>query len=553
MKEWGFKRESLLKSHYYNNGSKLVKIRLLPFFLSMKKRTSIPILFSIFFLVSVFSPLSSVFAQERCAKNLSVEYPCAEEDNICIPFWGYTSSYRVIATFPEYYPLELGTKERCEPDWRGWVPHPPPHTTYYDATNHRLLYSIRGLGTSGDWWRKPLILDDDGDVGKYLSRGEVSRPVRIAYTGEPAYDYVWPGGADSYVVYYKDVDANNGELRCVFEAEETGGVWSEPMVLDSDGDVGKFTSIVLEVESKATQIPHIVYYDATNGNLKYITKPPKLRVWAKDYDSSTGGIEKVEHIGTIPGYTIRSLGSGSATYNISFSHTYKPPEYISIQYADDIGGAKVDVYLDGEYQGGFTSRKTASPMVITKEAEGYLEEYSSGVGKVWRESASSKQTIKGRGEAVYKVDFAAGIENLNAEFICIGYTDDIGGGQVKVYLDDVLQTTFTTQKTATPTTDKTPEPNAYKETEKIALVGDVRDSGSHVLKLMLLPGSSHLEVDYIRIIGGLKFVKSPLIFLKTEITQGTHPIKLKITPNSSNLEIEHFLIGGWLQPEVIDY
>ena len=262
-----------------------------------------------------------VEAEERCAKNLSVVYPCAEEDNVNIPFWGYTSSYRVTASFPEYYPLTLGTKEKCEPNWEGWIPHPPAHTTYYDATNHRLLYSIRGLGTSGDWWRKPLILDDNGDVGKYLSRGEVTKPVRIAETGEPSNDFVWPGGADSYVVYYKDIGANNGELRCVFEGEETGGVWSEPMVLDSGGDVGKFTSIALEVESKEMQVPHIVYYDAVNGNLKYVTKPSKQRIWTADYDSFTGGIEKVEHIGIGPGYTIRSVGVGAATYNIDFSHS----------------------------------------------------------------------------------------------------------------------------------------------------------------------------------------------------------------------------------------
>jgi hypothetical protein len=67
------------------------------------------------------------------------------------------------------------------------------------------------------------------------------------------------GRANPHISYY---DATNGDL----EYAHRPGVWRwELAVVDSEGDVGQYTSLALDEGG----YPHISYYDATNADLKY--------------------------------------------------------------------------------------------------------------------------------------------------------------------------------------------------------------------------------------------------------------------------------------------
>jgi hypothetical protein len=62
----------------------------------------------------------------------------------------------------------------------------------------------------------------------------------------------------AYISYY---DATNGDLRYL-HARDSGVQYG---IVDSEGDVGRYS--VLALDSSGS--PHIVYYDATNGAIKY--------------------------------------------------------------------------------------------------------------------------------------------------------------------------------------------------------------------------------------------------------------------------------------------
>jgi hypothetical protein len=51
-----------------------------------------------------------------------------------------------------------------------------------------------------------------------------------------------------------------------------GGTWRQNL-LDSAGDVGRYTSIVFDLSTSSERIV-IAYYDATNGDLKIIVHLP---------------------------------------------------------------------------------------------------------------------------------------------------------------------------------------------------------------------------------------------------------------------------------------
>ncbi len=66
-----------------------------------------------------------------------------------------------------------------------------------------------------------------------------------------------------HIAYY---DADNGDLKyAVFNGSE----W-EIEIVDSDGDVGQYASIVIDKDG----VPHISYFDADAGALKYAKKMP---------------------------------------------------------------------------------------------------------------------------------------------------------------------------------------------------------------------------------------------------------------------------------------
>ena len=116
--------------------------------------------------------------------------------------------------------------------------------SYYDATNFDLKY-VRALDPIGTTWGPPVTLDSTGDVGQYTSL--------LIVSGNPAISYH---------------DGTNGDLKYLRANTTTGTLvtdWATPVTLDNTGNVGQYAALAV-----INGNPAISYYDATNGNLKYI-------------------------------------------------------------------------------------------------------------------------------------------------------------------------------------------------------------------------------------------------------------------------------------------
>jgi len=129
------------------------------------------------------------------------------------------------------------------PTDRHWVGlGAPPAMVYYDALHHRLLYIVRD--TKGNWG-VPEIVDAAGDVGQYASL-RISRDRR------------------HHVVYY---DADNGDLKYTYKSDpEAVGGWATPTILDANGNVGQHVTLAIDPDGKL----HVAYYDADTKDLKYV-------------------------------------------------------------------------------------------------------------------------------------------------------------------------------------------------------------------------------------------------------------------------------------------
>jgi len=167
-----------------------------------------------------------------------------------------------------------------------------PHISYYDRGNGNLKYA---------WWSDTTWLsetvDSAGIVGYHtsLALDSSDNPHISYYDGtNDTLKYTWLSDAtwlsetvDSagqqpdwsgwdtslaldqadapHISYY---DATDGNLKF---ARFDGTVWIIQTV-DSGGDVGQYSSLALD----QVGCPHISYYDATNGNLKYTYIAPHL-------------------------------------------------------------------------------------------------------------------------------------------------------------------------------------------------------------------------------------------------------------------------------------
>lgn len=201
----------------------------------------------------------------RHAKNLSFPSQCAEEDNVNVPIYGgYVSDYQITATFPTFYPLEPGQTDQCLSDManceRAWDMRPTAQIAYFDAAQRTLKFAWQ---SPGYYWY-PIETPDsvNADIGRYVS---------LAY---PPTDRHWVGlAAPPAMAYY---DAQN--KRLMYIVRDTKGNWSEPEAVDAIADVGQFASLRIDRDRRH----HVVYYDATNGDLKYTYKrdPEKAGGWA---------------------------------------------------------------------------------------------------------------------------------------------------------------------------------------------------------------------------------------------------------------------------------
>lgn len=113
------------------------------------------------------------------------------------------------------------------------------HISYRDSTRNELKYATN----AGRGWAN-ITLDDR---------------VNVSFTTSIAVD----ANDKVYISYYATA---LGNLKC---AIFNGATWSYQTVDNSTNDVGRYSSIALERIDRDTYRPHISYYDATNGDLKY--------------------------------------------------------------------------------------------------------------------------------------------------------------------------------------------------------------------------------------------------------------------------------------------
>ena len=84
-----------------------------------------------------------------------------------------------------------------------------------------------------------------------------------------------------HISYY---DATNGDLKY---AIKSGGSWGTPEIVDGTGVVIKYTSIAVDAQG----MPHISYYDATHGDLKYAVKTGEpVTPWIIETIDATGDV-----------------------------------------------------------------------------------------------------------------------------------------------------------------------------------------------------------------------------------------------------------------------
>ncbi len=118
-----------------------------------------------------------------------------------------------------------------------------PAISYYDRTNGDLKY-VRATNANGTAWGTPVRVDTSGDVGQYTSLAVVN--------GNPA-------------ISYKDDTLNFHALKYVRAANANGTTWGTPVRIDTSGDVGWDTSLLV-----VNGNPAISYYDNTNFDTKYV-------------------------------------------------------------------------------------------------------------------------------------------------------------------------------------------------------------------------------------------------------------------------------------------
>jgi hypothetical protein len=125
-----------------------------------------------------------------------------------------------------------------------------PRLVYYEGTNHYLRYAA-GTWDGSQWVFTPELVQKvaDYDIGMYAS-------IAMDSANRPHI---------SYYSYYTKGNGIDGDLMY---ARKIGPLW-DIYTVDSDGDVGYFTSIAVD----SADVPSISYYDKTQGEVKYAYDP----------------------------------------------------------------------------------------------------------------------------------------------------------------------------------------------------------------------------------------------------------------------------------------
>ncbi|MCX6878424.1 MAG: SUMF1/EgtB/PvdO family nonheme iron enzyme [Verrucomicrobia bacterium] len=184
----------------------------------------------------------------------------------------------------------------------------------------------------------PLTLDSTGYVGQHCSVAVVD--------GNPAISYF---------------DATNGNLKFVRAYNAAGTAWDLPVTVDTGGTgiAGQYTSLAV-----VNGLPAISYYDATNGNLKYVhANNPDGAFWAPPVTVDTGGT------GTVGRFTSLAVVDGMPAISY-FDDTNADLKYV--RATDGIGGTwGAPITLDSTGSVGFC---TSLEVVNGKPAISYYDQ-----------------------------------------------------------------------------------------------------------------------------------------------------------------------------------
>lgn len=185
-----------------------------------------------------------------------------------------------------------------------------PAISYHDATTGDLMY-VRATDLNGTAWSAPVIADNTATVvGQHTSMAIVN--------GNPA------------IGYY---DATNADLRFVRSTNTTGTAWAAPQTLDSSGNVGEHTSLVV---LSTTGFPAIAYYSASTSGLKFVRATdtsgtawgtPQLVEFADDVGQFASMVIANSH----PGIAYYEATHGALRFIISpdqLGDAWQPPIYL---------------------------------------------------------------------------------------------------------------------------------------------------------------------------------------------------------------------------------
>ena len=155
-----------------------------------------------------------------------------------------------------------------------------PHIAYFSEQYDDMKYATI---VSGAW--KNYTLDDAGNVGAFTS-------IAIDSLDRPH-------------ISYRDRD--KGVLKYI--VRDTGGNWSNPVIIDNYANVGWYTSIAIK---PGTNVPCISYYDYTNRNLKYACKSDGWKVIT--LTSILEPPDQVKHEGMFTSLAFDAYGYANISY-----------------------------------------------------------------------------------------------------------------------------------------------------------------------------------------------------------------------------------------------
>jgi len=192
----------------------------------------------------------------------------------------------------------------CTSDNVGWYTsiktdlNKKAHISYYDYTNRDLKYATNA---TGNWIA--TIVDSAGDAGLFTSLAiDSNNNIHISY-----YDYT-----NQDLKYATNSGVSPGAGNCF------AGSNFNCAVVDGSGNVGQYASIA--IDKAATPNLHISYYDATNGDLKYTTKPVSGGAWAAPVTvDSAGNVGRYSSIATDSNNNMHISYHDSTNYDLKYA------------------------------------------------------------------------------------------------------------------------------------------------------------------------------------------------------------------------------------------